>query len=99
MRERETEREKENVLITSNMYVHEKETEGVHVDHFDHICTLYGKQITGHCFCCVQNALNIYTREVLIEEYLKNPRKTQDPNKRFILIFHCEFSSERGPSL
>lgn len=47
----------------------------------------------------IQNALNIYTRDGVMEQYLKNPRKTQDPDKRFIIIFHCEFSSERGPSL
>ena len=30
---------------------------------------------------------------------MKNPIKAEDPNKRVVLIFHCEFSSERGPKL
>ncbi|KAL8578483.1 hypothetical protein ACOMHN_028755 [Nucella lapillus] len=47
----------------------------------------------------IQQARNIYTRDSLIEEYLQNPRRPQDPSKRFLLVFHCEFSSERGPSL
>ncbi|XP_070211555.1 M-phase inducer phosphatase-like isoform X2 [Littorina saxatilis] len=47
----------------------------------------------------IQDALNIFSRDTLVEQYLKNPRTTTDPNKRFLLIFHCEFSSERAPSL
>ncbi|XP_015116340.1 M-phase inducer phosphatase isoform X2 [Diachasma alloeum] len=51
----------------------------------------------------IEGALNLYTKE-LIEEYLMNPL-TQTPeiqpdsNKRNIIVFHCEFSWERGPNL
>lgn len=47
----------------------------------------------------IRDAKNIYTREGITEEFLKNPIQPQDPEKRNILIFHCEFSSERGPNL
>ncbi|XP_012937345.1 M-phase inducer phosphatase isoform X2 [Aplysia californica] len=47
----------------------------------------------------IQNALNIYTKDGVIDKYLKSPITLKDPSKRFILIFHCEFSSERGPGL
>ncbi|XP_011302692.1 M-phase inducer phosphatase isoform X3 [Fopius arisanus] len=51
----------------------------------------------------IDGALNLYTKE-LIEEYLMNPL-TQTPqiqpdsNRRNIIVFHCEFSWERGPNL
>uniref|UniRef100_A0A0B7A1N2 M-phase inducer phosphatase n=1 Tax=Arion vulgaris TaxID=1028688 RepID=A0A0B7A1N2_9EUPU len=47
----------------------------------------------------IRNAMNIYTREEVVEKYLKVPLSSKDPNKRIILVFHCEFSSERGPGL
>ncbi|CAG5120266.1 unnamed protein product, partial [Candidula unifasciata] len=47
----------------------------------------------------IQNALNIYTKDDVIEKYLKTPLFSKDPSKRMILVFHCEFSSERGPGL
>ncbi len=51
----------------------------------------------------IQNAINIYTQELVLKTFLPNNSLTLKTNenlsKRRILIFHCEFSSERGPSL
>lgn len=51
----------------------------------------------------INGAINLYTQDQIIEELVN--KKSQDvPNvdgddRRNILIFHCEFSSERGPKL
>lgn len=51
----------------------------------------------------IRGAMNLYTQEQIIEELVKNktetPTITAGDQKRHILIFHCEFSSERGPKL
>ncbi|XP_017494083.1 PREDICTED: M-phase inducer phosphatase-like, partial [Rhagoletis zephyria] len=51
----------------------------------------------------IQNAINIYTQELVLKTFLPNNsltlRTNENLSKRRILIFHCEFSSERGPSL
>ncbi|XP_044003164.1 M-phase inducer phosphatase-like isoform X2 [Aphidius gifuensis] len=51
----------------------------------------------------IEGALNLYTKE-LIEQHLMKPINKipviqPETNKRHILIFHCEFSWERGPNL
>ncbi|KAI4492289.1 hypothetical protein M0802_009870 [Mischocyttarus mexicanus] len=51
----------------------------------------------------IEGALNLYNKE-LIEQHLLDPLKNVpkiQPNsiKRRILVFHCEFSWERGPNL
>jgi len=50
----------------------------------------------------IQGAINLYTQDQIIEE-LVNKKAPEVPNvdgeNRNILIFHCEFSSERGPKL
>ncbi|XP_025096647.1 cdc25-like protein phosphatase twine isoform X2 [Pomacea canaliculata] len=66
------------------------------VEDFDIIDCRYPYEFKGGH---IKHAKNLFTRDAVMEEYLKNPRKLQDPTKRFILIFHCEFSSERGPNL
>ncbi|KRT86796.1 hypothetical protein AMK59_888 [Oryctes borbonicus] len=53
----------------------------------------------------IHGALNLYTKEQIIDVLLNAKIKIcgeaqeQEENKRDILIFHCEFSSERGPNL
>lgn len=53
----------------------------------------------------IHGALNLYSQEnimdVLFDAKIKqrSEGKAQDEDKRDILIFHCEFSSERGPNL
>ena len=63
----------------------------------------------------IQMAINLYTQEQILNRFIKTKPKeagSKDSSndedddddktandKRDILIFHCEFSSERGPSL
>ncbi|KAJ6667759.1 hypothetical protein lerEdw1_016080 [Lerista edwardsae] len=47
----------------------------------------------------VKGALNIHKQEDLFELFLKKPLFPSTPQKRLILVFHCEFSSERGPKM
>lgn len=53
----------------------------------------------------IRGAINIFTKEHLLKDYTedklgkKSPKNDQVGGKRNVLIFHCEFSSERGPSL
>ncbi|XP_051699385.1 M-phase inducer phosphatase 3 isoform X7 [Oryctolagus cuniculus] len=44
-------------------------------------------------------ALNLYSQEELRNFFLKKPIVPLDVQKRIILVFHCEFSSERGPRM
>ncbi|KAK6174590.1 hypothetical protein SNE40_017834 [Patella caerulea] len=47
----------------------------------------------------IKGGENIYTKDVILSEFLKCPKRSENVNKRHIIIFHCEFSSERGPNL
>ena len=47
----------------------------------------------------IPTAKNLYKRSQVYDEYFRQPMELKDPTKRNILIFHCEFSSERAPAL
>jgi len=44
-------------------------------------------------------AKNLFTRPQIYEEYFRSAIQSKDPSKRIVFVFHCEFSSERAPSL
>ncbi|XP_030371520.1 M-phase inducer phosphatase [Scaptodrosophila lebanonensis] len=54
----------------------------------------------------IEGAKNLYTHEQILEEFLttqqtemQQQQNAASGNKRNIIIFHCEFSSERGPKM
>ena len=49
-------------------------------------------------FFLIQGAVNIYTKEDMLSEFIEKPKKSLT-GKKTILIFHCEFSSKRGPDM
>uniref|UniRef100_UPI00398F665F M-phase inducer phosphatase 1-B-like isoform X2 n=1 Tax=Pristiophorus japonicus TaxID=55135 RepID=UPI00398F665F len=44
-------------------------------------------------------ALNLHKADDAIHHFLKEPIVPKSKDKRLIIIFHCEFSSERGPKM
>ncbi|XP_059845812.1 M-phase inducer phosphatase 1-B-like [Hypanus sabinus] len=47
----------------------------------------------------IKGALNLHRADDAIDYFLKKPIIPKSKEKRLILIFHCEFSSERGPKM
>ncbi|XP_064452031.1 M-phase inducer phosphatase 3 isoform X2 [Mirounga angustirostris] len=58
-------------------------------------CRYPYEYLGGH----IQGALNLYSQEELYDFFLKKPIVPLDTQKRIIIVFHCEFSSERGPRM
>lgn len=46
----------------------------------------------------IKGARNIYTKEEIFSEFIEQPKRSLT-GKKTILIFHCEFSSKRGPDM
>lgn len=46
----------------------------------------------------IQGALNIWEKADLMNKFLTHPKHPTE-GKRTIYIFHCEFSSKRGPEM
>jgi rhodanese-related sulfurtransferase len=47
----------------------------------------------------ILNGENLYTEEMVLDAFFKTLRSSKNPEKQTIIIFHCEFSKERGPRL
>ncbi|XP_065827717.1 cdc25-like protein phosphatase twine isoform X2 [Oscarella lobularis] len=48
----------------------------------------------------IKGARNLFTKDQIDAFFLQTPlARNKDDDKRLILIFHCEFSSQRGPNL
>ncbi|KAM5298209.1 M-phase inducer phosphatase 3 [Ctenodactylus gundi] len=58
-------------------------------------CRYPYEYLGGH----IQGALNLYSQKELYDFFLKKPIVPLDIEKRIIIVFHCEFSSERGPRM
>ncbi|CAH1262867.1 CDC25B [Branchiostoma lanceolatum] len=66
------------------------------VQHFEIIDCRYPYEYSGGH---IKGAKNIYRKDEVLSDLLCNPPKCLDSSERHILVFHCEFSSERAPKL
>ena len=46
----------------------------------------------------IQEAVNIWEKDKLLERFFKEPQHPTSEG-RTIFVFHCEFSSKRGPDM
>ena len=51
----------------------------------------------------IKGAINLYTHKEILDEFIHEnghlKYQSKDSSKRTVIIFHCEFSSERGPRM
>ncbi|TSW48767.1 M-phase inducer phosphatase 1 [Bagarius yarrelli] len=47
----------------------------------------------------IKGALNLHQEDQVEEHFFKRPILSESSEKRVLLVFHCEFSSERGPRM
>jgi rhodanese-related sulfurtransferase len=72
--------------------------DGKYSDQFDELIVIDSRYPYEYDGGHIRRAKNIYTKEKLVELFLDNVVETKD-KQRTLIIFHCEFSSERGPNL
>lgn len=47
----------------------------------------------------IQGAVNCFTKDDMVKTLIASPLSSPDENRRTVVVFHCEFSSERGPKM
>ena len=47
----------------------------------------------------IQGSLNLYTPDAVKAHFMQRSTENRSDCTRNIIVFHCEFSSERGPKL
>jgi len=57
-------------------------------------CRYPYEYVGGH----IKGAVNIWDKDTLLDRFFSSPEHPCE-DKRSILIFHCEFSSKRGPNM
>ncbi|XP_060604500.1 M-phase inducer phosphatase 1-like, partial [Ruditapes philippinarum] len=71
---------------------------GCYDDEIDHVTVIdcrYPYEFDGGH---IKGAINLYTRAA-IQEFLLRHSGSFTSSKKHVLVFHCEFSSERGPKM
>ncbi|XP_045188265.2 M-phase inducer phosphatase 1-like [Mercenaria mercenaria] len=72
--------------------------QGCYDDEIDHVTVIdcrYPYEFDGGH---IKSAINLYTQSA-IQEFLSRHSCSHASSKKHVLIFHCEFSSERGPKM
>jgi M-phase inducer tyrosine phosphatase len=66
---------------------------GKYDDHFDQLFIVDGRYEYEHKGGCIRGAQHISSSEMLVRSFFK------DPIPHALVVFHCEFSHNRGPQL